>query len=124
MSTWDLDLGALNVVCPGCGFTFAHVHMDDGTESPSYTCPLCGDKGTLTAAEQKIAEAWQPPRPADPVGAGEIAQRAGVVKATVWSWQRRHSDFPAPVQLEMGPVWDWAEIEAWLSRTNRTDKEA
>jgi predicted DNA-binding transcriptional regulator AlpA len=48
------------------------------------------------------------------VGAGEIAQRAGVAKATVWSWQKRHSDFPAPVQLEMGPVWDWAEVEAWL----------
>lgn len=56
----------------------------------------------------------------DPVGAGEIAQRAGVVKATVWSWQKRHSDFPAPVQLEMGPVWDWAEVEAWVKRhTNR-----
>lgn len=60
----------------------------------------------------------------DPVGAGEIAQRAGVVKATVWSWQKRHSDFPTPVQLEMGPVWDWAEVETWLSRTNRNDKEA
>lgn len=50
----------------------------------------------------------------DPVGAGEIAHRAGVAKATVWSWQKRHSDFPAPVQLLMGPVWDWAEVEAWL----------
>jgi predicted DNA-binding transcriptional regulator AlpA len=57
----------------------------------------------------------------DPVGAGEIAKRAGVVKATVWSWQKRHSDFPAPVQLEMGPVWDWAEVDAWLrARTVRT----
>lgn len=56
----------------------------------------------------------------DPVGAGEIARRAGVVKATVWSWQKRHSDFPAPVQLEMGPVWDWAEVEVWVKRhTNR-----
>jgi predicted DNA-binding transcriptional regulator AlpA len=58
----------------------------------------------------------------DPVGAGEIAKRAGVVKATVWSWQKRHSDFPAPWrQLEMGPLWDWAEVEAWLrARTVRT----
>jgi predicted DNA-binding transcriptional regulator AlpA len=57
----------------------------------------------------------------DPVGAGEIARRAGVVKATVWSWQKRHSDFPAPVQLEMGPVWDWADVEAWLqARTVRS----
>lgn len=56
----------------------------------------------------------------DPVGAGEIARRAGVVKATVWSWQKRHSDFPAPVQLEMGPVWDWAEVEAWLREHGRT----
>lgn len=57
----------------------------------------------------------------DPVGAGEIAQRAGVVKATVWSWQKRHQDFPAPVQLEMGPVWDWADVEAWLRARNVAD---
>jgi predicted DNA-binding transcriptional regulator AlpA len=57
----------------------------------------------------------------DPVGAGEIAKRAGVVKATVWSWQKRHSDFPVPVQLEMGPVWDWVEVAAWLqARTVRS----
>lgn len=40
----------------------------------------------------------------------------GLVKATVWSWQKRHSDFPVPVQLEMGPVWDWAEVETWLQQ--------
>lgn len=57
----------------------------------------------------------------DVVGAGEIADRAGVVKTTVWSWRKRYADFPTPALLLMGPVWDWAEVEAWLrARTVRT----
>jgi predicted DNA-binding transcriptional regulator AlpA len=55
------------------------------------------------------------------VGAGEIAQRAGVAKATVWSWQKRHSDFPAPHQLEMGPVWDWVDVATWLQTKYGSD---
>lgn len=29
-------------------------------------------------------------------------------------WRTRQNS--APVQLEMGPVWDWAEVEAWLRK--------
>jgi len=50
----------------------------------------------------------------DPVGAQEIAERAGVQRDTVWKWRRRYADFPKPVMLNMGPVWEWAAVEQWV----------
>lgn len=48
------------------------------------------------------------------VGVFEIANRAGVAVATVHSWRRRHPEFPEPVvTLAAGPVWRWADVEAW-----------
>jgi hypothetical protein len=29
------------VVMPCCGFTFDADHSDDGSDPPTYTCPLC-----------------------------------------------------------------------------------
>ena len=57
-----------------------------------------------------------------PVGITEIAQMAGVTRWAVDNWRRpeRHCDFPAPAwELSGGPVWDWAEVAAWLERTGR-----
>ena len=52
----------------------------------------------------------------DLVGTAEIAERAGVATATVHSWRRRHPGFPEPAaRLASGPVWRWADVEAWLS---------
>jgi transposase-like protein len=55
------------------------------------------------------------------VGAAEIARRLGCASANlIHSWRRRYPDFPQPVaHLEMGFVWDWAEIEEWARRTDR-----
>ena len=54
------------------------------------------------------------------VGYIEIAQRAGVHRAVVTVWRRRHEDFPAPVaELKVGPVWWWPDVEKWLTRTGR-----
>lgn len=59
-------------------------------------------------------------RQCDPVGAVEIAQRAGVARATVDQWRWRHEDFPAPRWTVGGrPAWNWDEIAAWLSNTGR-----
>jgi hypothetical protein len=56
----------------------------------------------------------------DPVGATEIAHRAGVVLATVDAWRRRHADFPAPQWTVGGrPAWNWPDVAAWLTATNR-----
>jgi len=58
--------------------------------------------------------------PAELVGVAEIASRAGVAKATVMSWRRRHTDFPAPVViLAGGPVWGWPAVEAWRKTLRR-----
>ncbi|HSW43195.1 MAG TPA: DNA-binding protein [Patescibacteria group bacterium] len=52
---------------------------------------------------------------ADLVDVHEIARRAGVVVATVYSWRIRQPSFPRPVvRTSGGSVWDWQEIESWL----------
>jgi hypothetical protein len=54
---------------------------------------------------------------ADLVGLAELAQRAGTSPGYVRVLRRRHADFPAPiVELAMGPVWDWATVEAWFAK--------
>ncbi len=46
----------------------------------------------------------------------EIARVAGVARGTVSGWRRRHAEFPAPVSgTGRGPVFDQAEVEAWLA---------
>ncbi|MGH4029847.1 N-6 DNA methylase [Actinomycetota bacterium Odt1-20B] len=59
-------------------------------------------------------------RGAAPVGAAEvtaagIARLAGVGRAAVSNWRRRHPDFPRPVGgTETSPSFALAEIEGWL----------
>ena len=57
----------------------------------------------------------------DLVGAAEIAERLGLNHATsVHSWRKRYADFPLPVvELKMGLIWRWSEVEAWARRTGR-----
>lgn len=52
--------------------------------------------------------------------AEEIARVAGVARGTVSDWRRRHADFPAPVSgTGRGPVFNRAEVEAWLAGAGR-----
>ncbi|WP_210740312.1 N-6 DNA methylase [Nocardia coubleae] len=50
------------------------------------------------------------------VAAAEISRLAGVTRATVSNWRRRHADFPAPVPggSEKRPLFDLAEVQQWL----------
>ncbi len=50
------------------------------------------------------------------VAAAEIARLAGVTRATVSNWRRRHADFPAPVSggTESRPVFHLGEVQEWL----------
>jgi predicted DNA-binding transcriptional regulator AlpA len=59
--------------------------------------------------------------PADLVGAAEIATRLGLSHVqNVHAWRRRYEDFPKPVvELTMGLIWRWSEVEAWAQRTGR-----
>lgn len=56
----------------------------------------------------------------DLVGAKEIAARLGVSSSVVHDWRRRHPAFPQPVvQLSMGLIWSWPEIQRWAKATGR-----
>ncbi|MGW4634191.1 N-6 DNA methylase [Nocardia sp. NPDC004415] len=50
------------------------------------------------------------------VAAAEISRLAGVTRATVSNWRRRHADFPAPVPggSESRPLFDLGEVQQWL----------
>lgn len=37
----DYEDGVRCVVMPCCGFAFDACHEDDGSDPPTYTCPLC-----------------------------------------------------------------------------------
>jgi SAM-dependent methyltransferase len=50
------------------------------------------------------------------VTAADISRLAGVTRATVSNWRRRHPDFPAPAGgTDTSPTYDLAAVRAWLS---------
>ncbi len=56
----------------------------------------------------------------DEITAADIARIAGVGRAAVSNWRRRHSDFPAPVGgPPNSPTFALADVEAWLSANGR-----
>ncbi|MGW5264417.1 N-6 DNA methylase [Microbispora sp. NPDC004025] len=58
-----------------------------------------------------------------PVTAADIARLAGVGRAAVSNWRRRHDDFPEPVGgTSTSPVFSLAEIREWL-RGHAEDRE-
>src|SRR5690348_9262072 len=58
----------------------------------------------------------QPPAPSAQVTAAEISRIAGVTRATVSNWRRRHEDFPGPSGgTESSPLYDLESVRAWLA---------
>lgn len=58
----------------------------------------------------------QPPAPSAQVTAAEISRIAGVTRATVSNWRRRHEDFPEPSGgTESSPLYDLESVRAWLA---------
>jgi predicted RNA methylase/transposase-like protein len=52
--------------------------------------------------------------------AAEISRLAGVTRATVSNWRRRHPDFPQPSGgTEASPSYDRQQVEAWLDARGR-----
>ncbi|MEO3777964.1 N-6 DNA methylase [Micromonospora sp. B11E3] len=50
------------------------------------------------------------------VTAAEIARLAGVTRATVSNWRRRHPDFPAPCGgTDASPAYDLTAVRGWLA---------
>src|SRR3954468_17922661 len=54
------------------------------------------------------------------VTAADISRLAGVTRATVSNWRRRHADFPAPSGgTEASPAYDLAEVGRWVTSRDR-----
>ncbi|HEY8534578.1 MAG TPA: N-6 DNA methylase [Micromonospora sp.] len=59
------------------------------------------------------------------VTAADIARLAGVTRATVSNWRRRHPDFPAPVGgSDASPTYDLAAVRAWLASRGQLPTES
>ncbi|MEH0515555.1 MULTISPECIES: N-6 DNA methylase [unclassified Streptomyces] len=55
-------------------------------------------------------------QPSAQVTAAEISRIAGVTRATVSNWRRRHGDFPAPSGgTDSSPLYDLEAVRAWLA---------
>ncbi|MBF9072241.1 N-6 DNA methylase [Streptacidiphilus fuscans] len=53
--------------------------------------------------------------------AAEISRIAGVTRATVSNWRRRHADFPAPNGgTESSPLYELTAVQDWLGRRGHT----
>ncbi|TLQ48156.1 SAM-dependent methyltransferase [Streptomyces marianii] len=53
--------------------------------------------------------------------AAEISRIAGVTRATVSNWRRRHADFPAPTGgTDTSPLYDLGAVRAWLGSRGHT----
>jgi len=66
---------------------------------------------------QRTRQAGDAQDGATEVTAAEIARLAGVGRAAVSNWRRRHADFPQPVGgTETSPSFALAEVEDWLRR--------
>ncbi|MGW5713819.1 N-6 DNA methylase [Streptomyces olivaceus] len=61
------------------------------------------------------------PQPTAQVTAAEISRIAGVTRATVSNWRRRHDDFPEPSGgTESSPLYDLEAVRAWLTARGHT----
>ncbi len=61
------------------------------------------------------------PKPSAQVTAAEISRIAGVTRATISNWRRRHDDFPAPGGgTEGSPLYDLEAVRAWLRKRGQS----
>ncbi|MGW6291116.1 N-6 DNA methylase [Streptomyces sp. NPDC055058] len=61
------------------------------------------------------------PQSSAQVTAAEISRIAGVTRATVSNWRRRHEDFPAPAGgTDSSPLYDLESVRAWLAARGHT----
>ncbi|WP_039831543.1 N-6 DNA methylase [Nocardiopsis valliformis] len=59
------------------------------------------------------------------ITAADIARLAGVTRAAVSNWRRRHDDFPAPSGgTSSSPLFPLAEVRTWLESQNKGAQES
>lgn len=75
---------------------------------------------TCVRCRRTQLERWADVTSNDEVTAADIARIAGVGRAAVSNWRRRHPDFPAPVGGPTNsPTFALSDVEAWLSANGR-----
>jgi SAM-dependent methyltransferase len=58
------------------------------------------------------------------VTAADVSRLAGVTRATVSNWRRRHPDFPAPAGgTDTSPTYDLDAVRAWLAARGRLPED-
>ncbi|MCX5204212.1 N-6 DNA methylase [Streptomyces sp. NBC_00237] len=64
-----------------------------------------------------------PHQPPAQVTAAEISRIAGVTRATVSNWRRRHDDFPVPAGgTDSSPLYDLQAVQNWLNERGHTSE--
>ncbi|WP_150252493.1 HsdM family class I SAM-dependent methyltransferase [Nocardiopsis deserti] len=59
------------------------------------------------------------------VTAADIARLAGVTRAAVSNWRRRHDDFPSPTGgTSSSPLFELARVRKWLESQNKVTEES
>ncbi|MFD0773907.1 helix-turn-helix transcriptional regulator, partial [Streptomonospora algeriensis] len=69
----------------------------------------------------------QPAPPADDqlISAADIARIAGVTRAAVSNWRRRHPDFPAPAAgTRSSALFPLAAVRTWLEAQHKSQEQA
>jgi hypothetical protein len=67
-----------------------------------------------------MTDSSAPPSGGPLVTGSEIARLAGVTRAAVSNWRRRHDDFPAPAGGGVNsPLFDLADVQAWLDKQRK-----
>ncbi|MEU1995507.1 N-6 DNA methylase [Nocardia gamkensis] len=101
----------------------------DCEQSQRLGCAICGDSWPhgLFSAEpgrrpRPNPEDVVPQQNAVPVTLAEIARLAGVGRAAVSNWRRRHGSFPAPTGgTDVSPHFSLVEVENWLREQGKLD---
>lgn len=55
----------------------------------------------------------------EPVGYAEIGAKLKLEPETIRKYRRRYEDFPVPVMLKSGPVWNWPVVAEWCASHHR-----
>lgn len=85
------------------------------TDPPVRSSAGTGERPGSRAGDGRAPDGSQVPNRATEVTAAGIARLAGVGRAAVSNWRRRHPDFPQPVGgTESSPTYSRKEVEHWL----------
>ena len=105
-------------------FQNGHVLADFTREAPDLEAALISAVADFAAAGATL-ERIEP----DPlVSLADMAERAGLTRAAMTNYAKGHRqrDFPAPVikVSSQSPLWEWADVAAWLRANGRLSAAA